>query len=94
MRARSAGACANVKHYDVASSGQLGFNDAGDTITVALGTTPLITVTYGQATLTKSFNLDPELMPNNDETPTNYVLHDTLDTDKYSPGTRADGTAF
>lgn len=91
-----AGACAGVKHYDVASSGQLGLNDAGDTITIALGTTELIKVTYGQATQMKSFNLSPELMPNNDTMPTNYVLHDTLGGAQgaYSPGTKADGTAF
>lgn len=86
-------ACAGVDSFAVASSGQLGLNDDGDTITVATGgasPTPLVTVTYAAVTLNVSSNLSPEL------TGTSYVLHTAVSgaVGPYSPGRRANGAAF
>jgi cysteine-rich repeat protein len=82
--------CAGVTMFDVASTGQLGLNDAGDTITIAVGTTELVKHTYPAATLNVSFNLSPDVSG------TTYVLHNALagSVGAFSPGKRANNTAF
>ncbi len=82
--------CPNVTSFDVASSGQLGLNDVGDRITMALGTTKLFEVMYPAATLNQSFNLKPDV------TGAGYALHSQVTgaVGKYSPGLRANGTTF
>jgi cysteine-rich repeat protein len=85
--------CAGVTMFDVASTGQLGLNDTGDTIKLELGTTTLAQVTYVQADITTgvSRNRSPDL------TGTAYANHTTVAGDaqkKFSPGKKADGTAF
>ncbi len=86
-------ACANVTRFAVASEGQLGLNDAGDTVTVrGAGATPptLLTMTYASGTPNVSLNLSPDV------TGTAYVLHNTLGgaVGAFSPGRRANNTAF
>jgi cysteine-rich repeat protein len=83
-------ACPGVTRFAVASSGQLGLNDAGDTISVELGATSLLSYTFGAATTNVSANLSPEL------TGTTYVLHNAMSgaMGAWSPGKRADGSAF
>ena len=81
--------CTGVDTFEVASSGQLGLNDTGDTIKVDLGTTSLISVTYPTQTTNVSSNLSPDL------TGTSYVLHNMMNMAMaYSPGMRSDGSAF
>jgi len=83
--------CAGVTDFAVASSGQLGLNDGGDTITIATAdATPvnLVSMTYGAATTNVSNNLSPDV------TGTAFVLHNTMAATAYSPGKHADGSAF
>ncbi len=85
--------CPGVTDFAVASSGQLGLNDAGDTITIATGdATPvtLVQMTYPAATVNVSNNLSPDV------TGTSYALHNAMAgaAGAYSPGKRADGSAF
>ena len=94
--AGGAPACAGVTNWftPVATQGTLSLNNAGDTITLATGgATPvtIATTTYMTATQAVSFNLSPDAMSG-----TTYVLHNTLTgvTAGYSPGKKADGTAF
>lgn len=86
-------ACAGVTDFEVASSGQLGLNDDGDTITVKTGgATPatLLTVTYPMPTLNISRNRSPDV------TGTVYANHNAVTgaVGTFSPGKRANGTAF
>ncbi|HSD91184.1 MAG TPA: lamin tail domain-containing protein, partial [Kofleriaceae bacterium] len=79
--------------WEIASTGQLGLNDAGDTITVATAdATPvtLATLTYTTATANVSNNLSPDV------TGTTYALHNAVSgaVGDYSPGKKANGTAF
>ena len=50
----------------------------------------MVSYAYGDATINKSFNLNPDV------TGTAYVLHDTLAgaVGAFSPGKKSDGTAF
>jgi cysteine-rich repeat protein len=90
--AGGAPACPNVTNWFVASGGQLGLNDTGgDTITVKnAAATTVTSYAYGDATINKSFNLNPDV------TGTAYVLHDALTgaVGAYSPGKRSNGAAF
>ena len=86
-------ACAGVTRFAVASTGQLGLNDGGDTLVVATGdATPveLVSTMFGAATANVSNNLATDL------TGTSYVLHTAVAgaVGAWSPGKRADGTAF
>jgi hypothetical protein len=84
-------ACAGVTNWFVASSGQLGLNDAGDTITVNSATSvQLLQVMYPAATLNVSSNLSPDVVG------TTYALHNTLGTmlKAFSPGTQVNGDPF
>lgn len=82
--------CAGVTNWFKASTGQLGLNDAGDTVTVKAGAVTVVTSTFGTSTLNKSFNLDPDI------TGAAYVLHDAVagHLGAYSPGKKNDGSAF
>jgi hypothetical protein len=85
-------ACTGVTNWFVASSLQLGLNDAGDTITVKdANMVQLIQVVYPAATLNVSRNLSPEL-----NTAATYANHNLVTgaVGNYSPGLRANGTAF
>lgn len=84
-------ACAGVTSFAVASTGQLGLNDGGDTVVVTGDTnTMLLTHTFGAATVNVSFNLAPEL------TGTSYMLHNAMTgaAGAFSPGKRANGSTF
>jgi len=84
-------ACAGVTNWFVASTGQLGLNDAGDTITVAdAAMVQLIQNVYPAATLNVSSNRSPDVVG------TVYALHNSLTgaVGAFSPGKRANGTAF
>jgi cysteine-rich repeat protein len=82
-------ACPGVTSFVVASESQLGLNDDGDTITVALAdATELLSVTYPAVTLNVSSNLSPDL------TGADYVTHNTMGATMFSPGKRTDGSAF
>ena len=77
----------------VASTGGLGLNNDGDTVTLTgpLGTV-LLAVTYGaEGGTNQSLNLKPELDP-----ASSYVLHTTMPdaTTSWSPGRRANLDAF
>ena len=63
--------CPGVTNWFVASGLQLGLNDTGgDSITLKTsGGTTLLTYAFGDATINKSFNLNPDI------TGTTYVLH-------------------
>jgi cysteine-rich repeat protein len=82
--------CTGVTSFEVASTGQLGLNDGGDTITIALGGTDLITLTYPAAAMNVSDNLSPDM------TGTTYSRHNAMSgaVGAWSPGMRSDGTAF
>ncbi|MCP4656893.1 MAG: hypothetical protein GY856_15895, partial [bacterium] len=76
----------------VASTGALGLDDAGDTVTVNDGASDVGTATYGsEGGDNQSLTLDPDVLG------TAYVKH-TLATGSggalYSPGTRIDGGSF
>jgi len=84
-------ACAGVTNWFVASTGQLGLNDAGDTITVADATmVQLLQHVYPAATLNVSSNRSPDVVG------TVFALHNSLTgaMGAFSPGKRANGTAF
>jgi cysteine-rich repeat protein len=84
-------ACTGVTDWFVASTGQLGLNDSGDTITVKdAAAATLLTHVYPAATLNKSSNLSPDV------TGTTYALHAMVAgaVGDFSPGKRANGTAF
>jgi cysteine-rich repeat protein len=85
-------ACAGVANWFLADTANgLGFNNGGDTVTVKnAAAQTLATYTYTATTAGKSFNLSPDI------TGTTYVLHDTLTgaAGAFSPGKKADGTAF
>lgn len=76
----------------LASSGTLGLNNSGDTITILnAGNEAVVTLEYGgEGGNNTSLNLDPEL------TGTSYVEHLALGdgTRAFSPGTRSDGSPF
>lgn len=81
--------CAGVTAWAIASSGQLGLNDVGDTITIknAAGQT-LVSYTYATQTVNVSSNLSPDV------TGTGYMLHNAMAATSYSPGKHANGSAF
>ncbi|MGE0547959.1 MAG: DUF4215 domain-containing protein [Kofleriaceae bacterium] len=82
-------ACADVTNWAIASGGQLGLNDGGDTITVAdAAAVQLIQVVFPAATANVSANLSPDV------TGTTYDLHNNVSSTAFSPGKRADGSAF
>lgn len=94
--AGGAPACAGVTNWftPVATQGTLSLNNGGDTITLATGgATPvtIATTTYTTATQAVSFNLNPDAM-----TGTTYALHTAVTgaVGNYSPGKKANGTAF
>ncbi|MFN0246236.1 MAG: DUF4215 domain-containing protein [Kofleriaceae bacterium] len=83
------GVIANANTMGVAQG--LRLNDLGDTLTIKNGSgDTLIMVTYAGQTLNVSSNLSPDV------TGTTHVNHDTLTgaVGAYSPGKRANGTAF
>ncbi len=88
--------CAGVTNWftpAVAAQGTLGLNDAAELVTVmSADATPvqLAAATFGQATLQVSFNLSPDV------TGTTYALHNAVTgaVGNFSPGKKADGTAF
>lgn len=89
--AGGAPACPGVTSWFVASSGQLGLNDAGDTITLTSATAvPLLERVSPAATLNVSSNRSPDVVGSS------YALHTAVAgaVGAFSPGTRADGTAF
>ena len=75
-----------------ASSGYLGLNNSGDTITINDGTTDLLQVTYGsEGGDDQSLTLDPDI------TGEVYVKHSEVSAANgalFSPGTLVDGTQF
>src|SRR5665647_3667705 len=82
-------ACAGATNWFVASTGQLGLNDAGDTITVTdANMVQLLQLTYPAATLNVSSNRSPDVVG------TTYALHTAVTgaVGAFSPGTRADST--
>jgi cysteine-rich repeat protein len=82
-------ACAGVTSFAVASSGQLGLNDDGDSIVVKLADeTVLLDVQYPAVTLNVSSNLSPDL------TGTSYVQHSSMAATAFSPGKRSTGAPF
>jgi cysteine-rich repeat protein len=83
-------ACTGVTKYETATTGQLGLNDGGDTITVALGGTNLVTFTFPAADPNVSDNLSPDMSG------TAYARHNMVTgaMGTFSPGKRSDGTAF
>jgi cysteine-rich repeat protein len=84
-------ACAGVTNFAVASTGQLGLNDSGDSITVAdAAAVTIATTTYTQATVNVSFNLSTEMSGST------YVLHNAVGgaVGMFSPGKRANGSSF
>ncbi len=84
-------ACAGVSSWFVASSGSLGLNDAGDTITVRTGgNTPVVIVekTIGASTAQVSKNLSTDI------TGTNYVDHPAIGQKHWSPGRKMNDSAF
>ena len=83
-------ACPGVTNWFTASTGSLGLNDAGDTVTVKAGTTTVATATFGLSTTGKSFNASPDI------TGTTYAVHDTITghSGAFTPGKKNDGTAF
>ena len=84
-------ACAGVTNWFVASTNQLGLNDAGDTITVktAAGVS-LLTHTYAASTAAVSSNRSPDV------TGTVYANHSTVTgaVGNFSPGKKANATPF
>lgn len=86
-------ACAGVDDWFVASSGSLGLNDTGETITVRTGGGSPVTIvekTFMQADITvnKSHVLSPEI------TGATYVVHPAIGARYWSPGRKADDSAF
>jgi cysteine-rich repeat protein len=84
-------ACAGVNNWFVASSGQLGLNDAGDTITVRTADAQPVTIvekTFGASTVNISKNLDVDI------TGTQYIDHPMLGTKRWSAGRKMDDSAF
>ncbi len=83
-------ACAGVNNWFVASSGQLGLNDAGETITVrtADGTVTIVEKAFGASTVQISKNLDVDI------TGTQYIDHPMLGTKRWSAGRKMDDAAF
>ncbi len=80
--------------FQLASSGMIGLNNNGDSITLADDTgLPVASVTYGgEGGQNQSLVLDPELDP-----AAGYVLHSTAPGSggaPFSPGALADGTRF
>jgi hypothetical protein len=84
-----------------ASTGQIGLNNAGDTITIAdsMGNT-IVAYTYGgEGGNNESLTLNPDLN-DTDASETGiagfggHIAADTADGSPYSPGTRINGTAF
>ena len=86
-------ACAGVTSWFTASSGSLGLNDTGDTITVrTAGANPvtIVATTFAGAdiTLNISRTLSPEI------TGASYIDHPAIGPRRWSPGRRADDSAF
>ena len=84
-------ACAGVTNWFVASSGSLGFNDTGETITVrTAGASPVTIVEkmFGAATANISKTLSPDI------TGATYVDHPVLGARRWSPGRKIDDSAF
>jgi len=84
-------ACAGVDNWFLASSGSLGLNDTGDTITVRTGgATPVVIVekTFGASTLQISKTLNPDI------TGTAYIDHPMLGAKRWSPGRKQNDAAF
>lgn len=86
-------ACAGVSNWFVASSGSLGLNDTGDTITVRTGGANPVTIgakTFAAADIT--LNISRTLAP--DVTGLSYIDHPSLGMRRWSPGRKADDSAF
>lgn len=84
-------ACEGVTRWAIATTGQLGLNDAGDTITIAdAAGAPLLVHTYPAVALNVSSNLSPDVVGNA------FALHTAVAgaVGPWSPGRRADGSAF
>ncbi len=74
----------------VASTGSLGLNNAGDTITVKDETGTIIdTMTYNSSTNDVSWNILPEGAPGG-----TYYLHSSISSSNYSPGVGTNGLPF
>ena len=75
----------------IASTGMLGLNNGGDTITLNDGTSDVFSYTYGsEGGHNQSVTLDPDLTGN-------FVLHSTATGSGgalFSPGTKIDGSSF
>jgi large repetitive protein len=84
-------ACAGVNNWFLASSGQLGLTDGGETITVrTAGANPvkIVEKTLGASMLKISKTLSPDISG------ASYVDHPTLGARRWSPGRKADDSAF
>lgn len=84
-------ACAGVSNWFLASTGSLGLNDGGDTVTVrTAGASPVTIVaqTFGASTLKVSKNLNPDVSG------TTYVDHPLLGMKNWSPGRKTNDAAF
>jgi cysteine-rich repeat protein len=86
-------ACAGVSNWFVSSSGSLGLNDTGETITVRTGgANPVTIVEKAFAAADVKPNISRTLSP--DITGATYVDHPALGTRRWSPGRKADDSAF
>lgn len=86
-------ACAGVSNWFVASSGSLGLNDTGETITVRTGGASPVTIvekTFASAEI--KINISRTLSP--DVSGASYIDHPALGARRWSPGRKADDSAF
>lgn len=86
-------ACAGVDNWFISSTGSLGLNDTGDTITVRTGGASPVTIvatTFAgtDITLNISRTLSPEI------TGASYIDHPAIGARRWSPGRKADDSAF
>jgi cysteine-rich repeat protein len=84
-------ACAGVTNWFVASSGGLGLNDSGDTVTIRTkGPNPvtIVETVLGSQSVAISKTLSPDV------TGTAYVNHPAIGTRRWSPGRKQDDGAF
>lgn len=80
-------ACPGVTDFQVASTPNLGLSN-DDTISVKSGSQTIATTTYTGATAGVSSNRSPDV------TGSAFVNHNTISATSFSPGKRADGSAF
>jgi cysteine-rich repeat protein len=86
-------ACAGVSNWFVSSTGSLGLNDTGDTITVrTAGASPITIVEKTFAAGDVKVNISRTLSP--DITGATYVDHPAIGARYWSPGRKADDSAF